>query len=502
MQTHGGQRKIRVGVAGIFHETNTFVLDKTELSDFSVAAGADIMARRGDGSQVDGFLEGAETAGWEVAPLVVMEAMPSGPVNHNVFEYFWRQLIDHIAEHPLDQLDAMFLSFHGAMVTTELNDVEGEIIERLRRLPGGRQLPIFGVFDLHATFSDAMSRANCLICYRNNPHTDAFECGARAASLLEKAIINKAQPSMVVLRAPIIWPPGGTATAVDPMRALELEARKLEDEYPCILAANVIGGFSYSDVAEAGVAFVISFQQGCERIADHACSKLAEMAWRLREQGLVTYKPIRKLLKEILPVHNGPIIIAEPADNIGAGAPGDATDILKALIEFDVPKCAAIMADARAVRALARTAIGQTTRITLGGRGSNLCAGPINLDVRLLARSDGRFTLADPNSHLAAIGGRDIRMGPSVLVSHRGLTLMINSKKTPPWDLGQWTSLGVDPRSFDLIVVKAAVAHRQAYDQIAAENYVADSLGACSADLKQMPYRNLRRPIFPIEDIE
>ena len=50
----------RVLLAGLFHETNCFVPETTGLADFKVERDAALLARRGDGSQVDGFREVAD----------------------------------------------------------------------------------------------------------------------------------------------------------------------------------------------------------------------------------------------------------------------------------------------------------------------------------------------------------------------------------------------------------------------------------------------------------
>jgi microcystin degradation protein MlrC len=121
------------------------------------------------------------------------------------------------------------------------------------------------------------------------------------------------------------------------------------------------------------------------------------------------------------------------------------------------------------------------------------------LDVELVSLSDGRFTLEDPNSHLAASVGVHIDMGPSAVVRHDGITILLTSRKTPPFDLGQWRSQGIEPTALRFIGVKAAVAHRRAYDPIAAASYTVRTPGPCSSDPRTLPYRRLRRPIFPLD---
>jgi microcystin degradation protein MlrC len=81
------------------------------------------------------------------------------------------------------------------------------------------------------------------------------------------------------------------------------------------------------------------------------------------------------------------------------------------------------------------------------------------------------------------------------------VTILLTSRATPPFDLGQWRSQGIDPESLHVIGVKAAAGHRQAYDPIAAASYTVDTPGPCAENLRQLPYHHVRRPIFPLDDI-
>lgn len=164
-------------------------------------------------------------------------------------------------------MDAIFFVLHGAMVSQSFPDVEGELLERMRRVPGLEKVPIFGVFDLHANFTQRMAEhANCLVAYRENPHTDAREATLIAAALLQRCLTTGVTPRMFWQHPPIIWPPTGTGTANDPMRALETHARKLEAELPEFWSVSIVAGFSFADTPDTGMSLVIA-TTGAEAIA-------------------------------------------------------------------------------------------------------------------------------------------------------------------------------------------------------------------------------------------
>ena len=138
----------RVLIAGLFHETHTFLDGTTALSDFEVRRGEEMLRSEGDSSPLGGVLECAREFGWEIAPAVDFRAAPSALVEDEVVESFWTELAARITQPP----DAVLLVLHGAMVSQSFDDVEGEILARLRSLIG-MTIPVFGVFDLHANFT-------------------------------------------------------------------------------------------------------------------------------------------------------------------------------------------------------------------------------------------------------------------------------------------------------------------------------------------------------------
>ena len=492
---------MKVLFAGLFHETHCFVSDRTGSDDFRCERGEEILRRRGDGSQVDGFLEVASRARWTVLPAASYTAMPSGIVKANVFESFWSDLAPVAEVAARTGVDAVYLSLHGAMVTEAIEDVEGELLARLRAISGLRKTPIFGVFDLHANFTEAMANhANGLVCYRENPHIDARATAVRATELLDRCLTTRVVPRMFRLNPPIVWPPTGTATADSPMRDLEALARRIEAEDPDLWAVNVVAGFSFADVRDAGVSFSV-ITAGPEHRARSALERLAGMAIELGERGYPSEHDPDAVLGSLSDVTPTPVLLVEPSDNVAGGAPGDGTGVLRSLIRNDITGGLVVINDPESVQALAGLAPGGRRRLAIGGKGSSLDAGPLNLEVELISRSNGRFELEDLNSHLAASQGRNIDMGASAVVRHRGITILLTSRKTPPFDLGQLRSQGIEPKDYRVIGVKAAVAHRRAYDPIAGSSFTVTTPGPCTSDPKRLPYKRIRRPVFPLDGI-
>jgi microcystin degradation protein MlrC len=492
----------RVFIAGIFHETHSFSGDTTGLDGFVIHRGAEIPARRGDASQVDGFLTVAAREGWEVVPGVVYTGGASGTVDHAVFEKFWSEVKPALEKALAGGLDAIHLSLHGAMVTDACDDPEGELMARIRATPGAEKLPMYCVGDLHATLTPRMGAlSDCMIFYRECPHTDAYDSAVLSSELLARCLKTGVRPKHLVLVTPIVWPPTGTGTRDGPMRALEDAARRMEKDIPGVLAVNIVGGYAFSDVPNAGVAFSI-ITEGDAGCAQEGLRELAGIAWEMRQGGIPHQHDLDQVVRDFKPGGKGPVLLVEPADNIGGGAPGDGTDVMRALLKYDVQGAGVAIADPESVAALQRITIGQKMTLAVGGKGSPLDPGPVTLEVELISRSDGVFELEDKNSHLVGSLGKIINMGPSAVVKHRGLTILLTSRKLPPFDLGQWRSQGINPEDLSMIGVKAAVGHRVAYGKIAAGEFTVNTSGPCTSDITRLPYTKLRRPVFPLDRLE
>lgn len=490
----------RVLIAGLYHETNTFLPEQTPLSAFARKEGAALWDAEGNGSPLAGALEAARALGWEVVPAIDLRAMPSGTVEDAVVDAFWTTLATRLQSEAAP-LNAIFLVLHGAMVSQTFADVEGEILSRLRRCKEGRDLPIGGVLDLHANVTEEMARySNLLVAYRENPHVDAHETAVRAAHLLDQALEGSYIPQTFWAHPPVMWPPTGTGTADDPMRTLEARARQIESADEEILAVNVLAGFSFADMPEAGVGFTINTCGDSAR-ARLYLQELCRLAIELRDVGNRRDMPLEDVLRRLPRAARKPTLLVEPSDNIGAGSPGDTTGLLRALLEHEVDNAGVILNDSEAVQQLADLPPGSETRLSVGGKSGVPGADPLVLDIRLLSRSEGRFRLEDPSSHAASMFGEQVDMGPCAVVQHRGVTLLLTSHKTPPFDLGQWRSQGIDPERFQVIAVKAAVAHRQAYDPIAGVSFTVDTPGPCSSNLRSLPYRRVKRPLYPLDEV-
>lgn len=483
----------RIALGGIFHESNTFLKNPTPLSAFEVLQGEQILSLRNARNTVAGFLEVAEESGWEVVPTLLVRRMASGIVEDEVVDFFQ----DRFFRACPPDVDALFLPLHGAMTARSTPDVEGNFLRACRDHLHPTTL-IFGVLDLHANYTQLMAdQANALLAYRENPHTDGYETSRRSASLLRETLQHGAPPRTFWKHSRHLIPATGTGTADPPMKNLEAEARAIEDTHPDVLAVNILAGFAHADVPDAGLAYSII----CRDLGpdpDPFFRRLDAVLQANLPEGSPE-QPLPDLLPRLVEAAEFPTVLAEPADNIGGGASGDNTEVLQALLDYPGHPSGIILWDPDAVQALQPLPLGTSTTLPLGGKSGEIGARPLELEVELVSRSDGNYTLEDPQSHLGSSWGLYIKMGPCAVVRHRHCVILLTSIPSPPFDLAQWRSQGFDPETFHFINAKAAVAFRQAYEKIAKRIVYVDTTGPCTSNLHSLPFKNLKRPIWPFD---
>lgn len=482
---------------GLFHETHTFLAQKTGIPQFEEVAlfiGEDLFRRnRGNGSPTAGFIDYAERVGWTILPTIQMAAMPGGKVTDEAVALFRRHFFAGLERH-LTEIDGIFLVLHGAMVSESSDDVEGELLADLRQRlrAAGRDIPVAAVLDLHANVSDAMvENSTILRAYRENPHTDAYDAAVATAELLDTAF-DEPTLQQVHCPTPYVLPPTGTGSANNPMRAVLDAARAIEQTDPDILSINVMAGFAYSDIAICGFSFN-ALTRGTRKAAlAHLDDLVAVLEAHIRAAYPAEDDFDTAIAKaDALPAGTGPILLIEAADNIGGGAPGDATGLLGPLLASGRKGILAAIADQDSVLACRSAGVGNTVSLQIGGKTDAYHGESISFSGTVRSLSDGVFTLENPHSHLASMSGTLQHMGYCAVVVNDQAAILLSERKMPPMDLAQFHSQGLRPEDATYVVVKAAVSHRAAYDPITRASFYVDTPGLCTSNLRRLPFTKL-----------
>lgn len=485
---------MRIAIGGILHESNTFATTPTDLAAFAARhdSGARVLENWSTTHhEVAGFIQGAETFGYQLYPTMVAAATPAGPVTAEAFETLTAELLDALRQAP--PLDGMLLAVHGAMVSEEFPDGDGEIIRRVREVLGP-DLPLMVTLDFHANISPLMiEHATATIVYKSNPHLDQRQRGLQAAELMAATVRGEVKPVQALARPPMIWNILHQHTRAEPLRSIMEDAASLEGQKG-VLAASVAAGYPYADVHEMSPAVVVVADGDLER-AQKEAARLALRLWKCREQIEIHLPDPAEAVTRAIQSHRLPVVIVEMGDNIGGGSPGDSTAILAELVRQEAPKAVSVIYDPEAAQACAQAGIGAEVSLSVGGKTDALHGAPVAITGRVRTLNDGRFEETE-----ARHGGATVwNQGLTAVVELPGETLVVlNSERTAPMSIHQLTSLGIRPERQRILVVKAAIAYRAAYEPIAGEIIEADTPGITAVNPLRFEYHHVRRPLWPL----
>jgi microcystin degradation protein MlrC len=468
---------MRVGIAGVWHETNTYSARPTTLADFEaveLVRGADLIdLHAGTGTVVAGMLTAPD---FDVVPLATAGAWPAGRVTRDALDAILEQLREELAR---ERIDALLLDLHGAMVADGVDDVELETLRLAREVVGDR--PVVAVHDLHGNPSpEAVALCDAFVAYDTYPHVDMRERGEEAAGLLAR-ILGGLALRATVGKVPLLSTPLAQATDAAPMRDLARHARECEQR-DGVERISLLPGFPYSDVERAGFSVVVTFAANAEAAAREVVEELTSEVERRATEFTAMRDNAEEAVRRAVVAKSSPVVLVDVADNIGGGAPGDGTTVLAELVAQGALGAVVPIADAEVAQAAAGAGAGATLKVEVGGKTDDLHGAPVPVEARVLRVTDGRYRGGGTWKT-----GQEFSMGTTVVLDAGGITLVVMERAVPPFHAEQLLSVGIEPRSATIIVVKGAVAWRAAYGDVAAEVIEVDTPGICPLDPLSLP---------------
>ncbi|MEL6964606.1 MAG: M81 family metallopeptidase [Pseudomonadota bacterium] len=485
----------KIAIAGFQHETNTFAPLPTTYDLFK-EGGAWPAMQQGDAlidrlidlnMPMSGFLREAQDV--DLIPILWTFAEPGGFVSDQAFETISGMITDAIAG--ADDVDGIFLELHGAMVTESHEDGEAELLRRIRSVTG-KDLPIAVSLDLHGNLSPAFAKlASSTTIYRTYPHVDAADTGARAYRLLREELERGVPFAHAWRQLNFLIPLQAQSTRREP--GARLYAMLAELERDAVRSVDFAFGFPPADIEHCGCSV---FAYGTEQAAvDVACeTMLAEL---LAAEGAF-HNPLLEAgdavsqAKELAAGASRPIMIADVQDNPGAGATGETTGLLAALVQGGAKRAVISMVwDPETAEQAHATGVGGTFEAAIGGRFSAFSPGPYKAQVRVLAVSNGKFAFTGP-----MFGGGEADLGPmAALHIENGacdVTVIVGSRRTQTADQAILAHLGINPTTQAIIAVKSTIHFLADFEPIAERVLFAESPGANACQLDRIPYERLR----------
>ena len=488
----------RILSAEISHETNTFSILPTTLSLYKARRyyrDEEIeRAFSGTRSEMGGHLDAAKKYGWKLIQPIAAAATPGGKTPAETWAHLRGAVTDACSGGPFD---GVLLSLHGAMVTEDEDDAEGDLLRRIReRL--GPDVPIAVTLDLHANVSDEMARlANILISYRTYPHVDSYERAMEAAGLLQRTMEGEIHPHALVKRGPLIEGCDYGRTQGGPMSRLVARAEDLRRTEKGVLAISICSGFPWADIADAGPSVTVTGDGEDPRFGAIA-GELMKEVWETRKEKTVPLYSLGEAMAEAREQVRAarPLVLADFTDNPGSGGYGDGVRLLEAMIGANLENAAfGCVADGEAARRCIDAGKGRELSVALGAKVDPRTYGP-----PLLVRgtvehvSDGTFVCQGPMSK-----GVEFALGPTAVLRCGGVRVIVATHNTQVYDLQVFLSQKIDPLACSVVAVKSWHHFRAAFEPISRKVMLVDSGGLASMDLKRFPYQKVRRPIWPLD---
>jgi microcystin degradation protein MlrC len=478
---------VRVLIAGFQHETNTFAPSKTGYDDFvrggafpALVRGGDLLGMRDINIPMGGFVRAMADA--ELIPVLWAGATPAAHVTRDAFERIAGEIVG-----AADGMDAIYLDLHGAMVCEHLDDGEGELLDRLRRVVGPR-IPIVASLDLHANVTKKMlAQADALVAYRTYPHVDMAETGDRAAFLLRRLLQRGNALYRASRQIPFLIPLNGMCTLVDPAQSIYRALTEAEVQHG--LSLSLAMGFPAADFPECGP---LVWGYGDGDAVEREVAGLANQIIAREPEWAVPLLGPEEAVRTAMAIAakaDRPVVIADTQDNPGGGGDSDTTGMLRALVSCSAQDAAmGLMVDPAA--AAAAHAAGPSADITIGLGGHSGVAGdaPFHATFRVEKLCDGRCQYDGPIMH-----GKWSDVGPSARLALGGVQIVVSTHKDQMLDRNLYRMAGIEPERMKILVNKSSVHFRADFQPIAEAVLVAKAPGPLLADPADYPWTRLRK---------
>ncbi|HTM52030.1 MAG TPA: M81 family metallopeptidase, partial [Bryobacteraceae bacterium] len=262
---------MRIAIASILQESNTFSPVHTSYEDFSPAYGEEAFLRHdGKLTEMGGFIDVLSRSKATIVPLAAAWAITANRLDKAGFAKLSGNFREQLER---SGAGALLLAMHGAQTAAGEDDVEGHLLTMAREVMGPDK-PIVVTLDLHANITRRMVElADAIVGYQTYPHVDMFETGQKAGRLLMRVLSGEARPALAYRKLPLILPAENGQTYRGPMHELMQTAQTLENTGKAE-AVSIFAVQPWLDIREMGCS-VVAVTNGDERAAQRHADRLA-----------------------------------------------------------------------------------------------------------------------------------------------------------------------------------------------------------------------------------
>ncbi len=447
--------------------------------------------------ETPGFIGAMDALGaWTPVGVALAMTEPNGPVQHA----FFAELLDTIERRlrAVLPVDAVYICSHGAALTTEEDDPDGVLFERVREIVGP-DVPIAATLDLHANVSERMvGSVDAFIGYRTNPHLDMRERGAEAAAAIREMLAG-VKPQRAFIRLPIVPPTVTLLTAAGPYaEMIELGQRRTTPE---IMNVSAMGGFAFADAATCGLSVVVTARHD-KAAAEALAREIAELGWANRTRFYPRLTSLDEAVAKALAVAHDrslpALVFADVADNPGGGGRGNTTFLLRAFHEAGVEDALlGVFYDPDLAAEAHRRGVGAHLEARLNRSETTRFSEPYTAPATVVALTDGNCV-----GRRGIYSGLRLELGPCAAIEVGGVTVVVISHRVQCADPVFFEMMGLDIGRARSVVVKSRGHFRGGFDEFFGPEQIVevDLPGLTSPVLSRFTWTRLPRPVIPLDE--
>jgi len=429
------------------------------------------------------LVDWAEVRQLEVVAGISASAEPGLPIVHSDYSRLREELVESLKG--AMPVKAVLLGLHGAMMSTQCSDCEGDILSHVRAVVGD-DVPVAAVLDPHAHLTEKMvSKSDFLVFMKEYPHVDGLERMQDAFAVLDGLLDKSLQLEVAIENCRLL---GFFPTDTDPMRSFVDDLYEVEQR-DGVISVSFVHGFPWGDCEEVG-AKVLVYSSGDYKLAESTAKSIADAVWEIKGDTMFDTIGVNEAVELALRNSKGTIVFGDIADNPGGGGGSDSTFILQAALENGLSDIAiGLMFDPDSVRMCHEAGVGARIELSIGGKLGEFSGVPVNVtaEVKALA-SQARMDVA---------GIVDFAMGDTAWIHVEGIDIVLSSVRIQMYSPNGFTHLGMQLESKKAVFVKSTHHFRAFFDELASEICYVNSPGAINYDLAEIPYEVFNKPYYP-----
>jgi len=482
--------KPRILIVECMQEISSFNPVPSEYTNFRIDRGEEMLSQEGLNTALGGALPVLRRAEMEPVFAISARAGSAGLLSAAGWKQLAEEVLDAVSTAAQGGVDGVYFSLHGAMGADGELDPEGYLLQETRRIVG-EQTPIVISLDLHGILTDRMLRqVDGLATYHTYPHVDFADTGRRGAEFLVRILSDNVRPVIARVVIPALVRGDELITRTGCYGDLIREAQRIERDGTA-LAAGIMIGNPFTDVPELCCQVLVA-TDGQEATARAEAVRLAEEFWPMRHRMQGKFISLGRAIAQAETIE-GQVVFTDAPDATSSGATGDSNIIIEGLRKAGYRKrVLAQIVDPAAAAAAHGAGVGAEIDVTLGGALDTKRFTPMPVTARVKLLSDGQSRLETMKLPLDA--------GPTAVLTFDNFTVVVFSKTLSLFDRAMYYSNGIDPKDFDLIVVKSPHTEYRMYDAWVEKNFNIDIPGSTSANLPTLGHTICARPIFPLDE--